>query len=829
MNAIGFALRSLLRDSRSGELRVLLAALVIAVGSVTAIGFFTDRVGQAVRAQAAEVLAADLRLRDTRPLAAARLDAAAAAGLATAETRTFPSVAYVGEVSALATVKAVSDAYPLRGRVRTAPRLLAAEAVTDALPAPGEAWPDTALLARLGADVGDELELGERRLAITRVLTYRPDQSAGFTNLAPSLLMNLADLDSTGLLGEGSRVSHAQLFAGPARTVAGFLESQRESLPETVRIETEGEAGADLEQAIDRSGRFLALASLTSLILAAVAIAMSARRYAERRLDTAALMKSLGASQRFVFGVNLLQLCIVAVVASGIGALFGYASERALVMLLADLLRGDLPAPSLLPVGMGFAVAIILLLGFALPQLGRLKRTPPLRVLRHNLEPAPPSVWVSYGGAVLSLSLLVFWSVRDLTLVTIVIGGTLVVGAALYGAGRGLIALLGRFRSRVGVAWRYGLANVARRGQLSAIQVVAFGLGLMVLLFLTVVRNDLMGTWRATVAEDVPNQFLINIQPHEVDSVRAILDADGLTPPPFVPLVRARLLAINGEDVRERSYPSERGSGFVQREANLTYTAELSSSNTIVAGDWWPADYRGDPQVSVDIEVADDLGLTLGDMLTFNVGGDEITAAYSSARLIEWDSFQPNFFMVLSPGSLDDYAKTFVTSLNVDESRRATMLAVVREHPSVSIIDLGAILEQVRTVIDRASTAVQAVFVFTLGAGLVVLFAAVQTTLDQRRYESALLRTFGATTGTVFSGVATEFLALGIAAGLFAATGATLLGRVSAERLFGLDYSLDPVLWLIGVGGGALLVGISGVVAANSAVSTPPIRTLRRV
>ncbi len=828
MRAIRFGLRALVRDARAGELAVLGAALIIAVASVTAIGFLTDRIGQAVALQAAEVLAADLRLSSPRVLDDERLAEARRRGLATATTLTFPSVVFVGDDNVLAAIRAVSDGYPLRGRMRVADRLLGEPVVADGIPGPGEAWLDTTLLARLGIDTGVEIELGASRFRVTRVLTYRPDQTPGFSGLAPTLVMNIADIAATGLIGEGSRVRHAQLFAGRRDAIARFAADIGPALPGSVRMEDRGDAGRELNDAIARAGRFLALASLVSLLLAAVAIAMSARRYAERRLDTAALMKSLGAPQRFVVASALTQVFVIGVVASVIGTALGYAAERLLSVILAGLLRAELPAPSPEPLALGFGTAIILLAGFALPSVLRLSGTPPLRVLRRDLAPPPPGALMTYGAAVLALGLLVYWSVRDIRLLTIIVGGTALTGGVLFLAGRALVALLARGRGRVGVAWRYGLANIARRGSDSAIQVVAFGLGLMVLLILTLVRNDLLAGWRATLDEAAPNHFLINIQPDEREGVQTTLADAGLPPPAFVPLVRARMTQIGGVEVGERRFRSERGRRLAGRGANLTYSETLSPTNRLVEGAWWPAAYEGPPLVSVEIDAAREMGLGIGDQLTFDIAGETMTAAVSSLREVKWDSFQPNFFMVFSPNALRDYPRTFITSLKVPERQRTALLQLVRAYPSVSVIDIEAVLDQVRQVIDKAVLAVQSVFAFTLAAGLVVLFAAVQSTLDERRYESALLRTFGARRRTVFAGLAAEFAALGLAAGVFAALGASVVGGVAARQLFDLDYRPDPQLWLLGIVTGVLVVGLSGVLAAGGAVSTPPVRTLRR-
>lgn len=826
--AVAFALRGLVREARAGELLVLFAALTVAVGSLTAIGFLTDRIAQAVARQAAEVLAADIRLRAARPLDAEWPARGEAAGLATAETVTFPSVVFFGENSALGTVKAVSPGYPLRGEVRIAPALFADPVTANGIPPRGEIWADTALLARLGASAGDTVDIGASRFTVGAVLTYRPDQTPGFAGLAPSFVMNLADLEATGLVRTGSRVSYAQLYAGPREALAEFRAALEDELPEEVRLEDRGDAGQQLNSAIERAGRFLALASLVSLILAAVAVAMAARRYADRRMDTVALMKCLGASQRYVFTMSLVQVLTIAVSAGLAGAAVGFLAERGLSGLLAGLIGGELPPPSLTPVWLGLGTALILMAGLALPPLWRLKSTPPLRVLRRTLTPPPLGAWLTFGAALAALALMIFWAVRDAGLLAVILGGTAAFALVLYLAGLGMVKLLGRLRGRVGVAWRYGLANVARRGSDSAVQVVAFGLGLMVLLLLTLVRNDLLAGWRASLDEDVPNQFLINIQPDEVEGVSAIIADAGLEVPEFVPLVRARMTHIDDVPVTERDYPTERGPGFVRREANLTYTGELGGSNRVVAGEWWSGGYDGPPLVSVDVEVAEDLGLALGDRLRFVVAGETLEAEIASLREIEWDSFEPNFFMVFSPAALEGYPKTFVTSLLVPAERREVLLRVVRSHPSVSVIDIEAVLTQVRRVIDRAALAVQYVFLFTLAAGLVVLFAAVQTTLDQRRYESALLRTFGARRSTVLSGVVSEFAALGLAAGVFAAIGATIIGSLAARELFGLDYGFDWTLWVAGIAAGVVVVGASGTLAARGAVDTPPVRTLRR-
>jgi putative ABC transport system permease protein len=390
-----------------------------------------------------------------------------------------------------------------------------------------------------------------------------------------------------------------------------------------------------------------------------------------------------------------------------------------------------------------------------------------------------------------------------------------------------MVASIGRFRSGVGVAWRYGLANVARRGRDSAVQVVAFGLGITVLLLLTLVRTDLLEGWRQTLDEDAPNHFLINIQPQEIDQVAALFTENEIEPPRFTPLVRARLSTINGESVKEREYPANDGRWFTRREHNLSWTAEMSSSNEIVAGEFWAPDYAGPALVSIEEDVATDTGLGLGDELMFIVAGREVEAEIASIRKINWDSFQPNFFVVFSPGALEAMPTTYISSTRILDEKKPMLVTLARQHPSISVIDLGAILEQVRGIIEKASLAVQAVFVFTILAGIAVLFAAVQSTIDERRFESAMLRALGARRSTVFAGVMTEFAALGTAAGVLASAGASVLAYLVATRLFELPYSFSPALWIAGVSAGVLVVCISGYFAARGAVNARPADVLR--
>ncbi len=827
MKAIVYAIRTIGRELRSGEVLVLLSAVALAVAALTAVGFLTDRIGKAVARQANEVLAADLRLRSPEPLPAEWLEAAERFELETAETQNFPSVVFAGDESSLANVKAVSAGYPLRGKVRTANRLFGDQQEANDIPPAGSVWADGALMARLNASVGDTISVGESDLRIDAVLTYRPDQSIGFASLAPTVLLNLNDLPATNLVKEGSRVGYALLVAGRESDVDDFYADVEDDLPESVRVRNREDSSESAANASARAQKFLSLTAVISLLLSAVAIAMSARRFAHRRMDTVALMKSLGASQQFVITAATVQLLLLGIVGVCVGSLIGFAAEKILTSMLADLIANDLPPPGLQPVFLAAGSALILLIGFAMPSLIQLRNAPPLRVLRHDEMPPAPSRLLVAGTSLLAVAAMLYSAIGDARLLLYVLGGMLGVSIVLYATGRLLVALLGRSRGGVGIAWRYGLANVARRGRASAVQVVAFGLGLTVLLLLTFVRTDLLKGWQQTLDENAPNSFLINIQAHERDPIAEIFARNEIGAPDFVPMVRGRMTTIDGDDVKDIEFPTEDGKWMANREANLTWAAKLSETNDIVSGDWWPEDYQGDPLVSIEEEAAADLGVELGQKLTFTIAGQEIQLTVASFREVNWDSFKPNFFMVLSPGALDGFPATFVASLKVQAEERGALLEIARAHPSVSVIDLESILQQVKGIIEKATLAVQAVFIFTLAAGIAVLFAAVQSTIDERRFESAMLRALGVQRGTVLFGVLTEFAALGLVAGFLAAAGASILAWLISTRVFELEYSFSPLLWSLGLGGGILLVCLSGYVAARGAINAPPADVLR--
>lgn len=827
MRALAIALRSLVREWRSGELGVLLLALTVAVAALTGVGFLVSRIQSAVALQASEVLAADIRLGSPEPVDHVYFDEAQRRGLRTARNAALLSVVFHGDQSQLTNVRAVSDGYPLRGKVLIANEPFVPGHPAAGIPARGEVWPDSKLLAAIGARVGSELSIGATTFRVTNVLISRPDQGGTFSELAPSLLMNDADVASTQLIQPGSRVSYRALFAGDRNRIDTFKSWLMAHKKRSERVHDITDASPQIRNAVDRAGRFLSLASLVSVLLCAIAVAMSARRYVHRHLDTVALMKTLGATRAFTLAVNVLQLLTIAVIAAVLGSGIGLIAQEWLLRTLRGLLVADLPPVSLVPAAIGLLTAVAVLGGFALPSLLRLSRVPALRVLRRDVGPPPLVMVLAFGPAVVVVIALIYWAVLDWKLFAGFTAGLAGFILALTLAGAALVMLTGRLRGRVGVAWRYGVANLSRRRADSLIQIVAFGTGIMVLLLLAIVRNDLDKDWRRTLPADLPNYFFINIPPADRDEFVSFLSAHGAHATRMLPMIRGRLTSIKGRSVDALQFGGEEGENFATREQNLTWATDPGADNRIIAGKWWtPADY-GKPLVSLATEFQDSLHIAVGDHLTFDVAGESFDVQVASIRKVKWDSFQPNFFVVFAPGVLDKTAGTYITSAHLEPGDARALAQLVRKFPSVSIFDIDDLLAQVRSVLDKAVMAVQSVFAFTLFAGLTVLLAAVQSSRDERRYESAMLRTLGARRATVLQGILAEFIVLGLLSGLLAAVGAALAAYFMDTRVLQLPYRLDWLVCLEGVAGGTALVAATGWLATRSVVNQPPLTNLR--
>lgn len=827
LKALLLSLRSLSREWHAGELRIVAAAVVVAVTSMTAVGFFTDRAERAMLMQAAELLAADLVMHSTRPFTPATTALVERHGIRSTQMLSFRSVIVVRDSLELTEVKAVTAGYPLYGSVRLSDIPYGDDKVTDQIPLPGEVWLEARLMSKLDLEVGDEVELGELRLSVEAVISYEPDRGGDMFNIAPRLMMNMADIEASGLVQPGSRVTHALLLAGSAAEIGDFRDATENNLDEDQHFHDAKEGRPELQTALKRAQQFLGLAAVVAVLLAGAAIAVSCRHYVDRRLNTAALLRCLGASDRFISNLFALQVLLIGLTASLIGCALGYLAQTVLVEVFRELLVGELPAPSLQPIATGLLTGVVALAGFALPPILRLKDVSPARVIRRELGGLPPRAVTAYGFALLSLTALVLWQSGDTRLAGYVIGAAVITLVLLSVFAILFVNTLRRLRGRVGVAWRFGLANLSRRADGSVLQIVGFGLGFTMLLLLTIVRGDILDEWRRNLPPDAPNYFLVNVQPTDVSTLRAFLEQRGLDTVALYPMVRGRLQSIAGRDMSNLQYDDPRAQRLANREFNLSFTAELGPGNLITVGDWWPPGETNPQQFSVEEGLAETLGIELNDELVFNITGSPVTATVTSLRAVEWDSFDVNFFVVSPPELLSNYPATYISSFHLPAGDRETLTELVRAFPSITILDVDALLTKVRQIMEQAVVGVEYVFLFTLVAGVVVLLAAVQSTMDERRFETAIIRALGGPRRLILRGLIAEFVILGVVAGLLAALISSAVGVVVAHEIFQLRYTVNPVLWLLGLVAGGLCTGIAGVLSARSAVEQSPLHTLR--
>lgn len=826
MKISALALRFLWRDWRAGELRVLGAALLIAVAVTSAIGFFTDRLQRAMTTQSADLLGADLVLRSPFPVPAAWLARAHALGVEDNQSLEFPSVVLHGDKVQLSAIKAVRPGYPLRGALRTAVVPYGMEHATHGIPAAGEAWVDARLLTLLGAKVGDDITLGTLSLRIARVLAYEPGGAGNLSAVAPTVLVNRADVDRAGLLAPGSRVTHVCQFAGATRALARYKRWLLPRLDASQHLLDVHEGRPAVGDALDRAQRYLGLASLMAVLLAGVAIATGARRYSERHYDTSAMLRCLGASQRDIVALYLLQLLLIGVCGSVLGVALGYVAHLGLFMLLRELLPAHLPPPGLLPVVLGLLTGLLVLAGFALPPVLRLRNVPALRVLRRELAPLPLRAWLVYGAAVAAMTVLLWRYTGNVALTLSVLGGALV-SLAIFAALAWALLRASRVLARgAGASWRYGLNSVWRRPWLAVGQVLAFGMVLLAMAMIALLRGDLLDTWRAQLPDRAPNYFVINILPDRVSSFRAFLDRHRIASARLYPVVRGRLAAVNGVPVAERA--RRNGDEDLRRELNLSWSDILPGDNHVVGGRWWRPEDRGRLLVSVEQGIAERLGIRLGDELTFTfAGGQVLRAQVASLRTVQWDSFKPNFFMLFPPGALERFPATYITSFYLPVSERMLLARMVQSFPAVTVIDLDRIMSQVRHILAQVTTAVEYVLVLVLAASFAVLFAALQSTLEERLYEGALLRALGASRYQLRAGQLAEYAMLGFLAGLFAALGTEVIAWLLYTRVFHLDYQFKWQLWILLPPLGALLVGMAGLWGTRRVVDSSPLVVLR--
>ncbi len=821
------AFRMLLRDWRAGELRVLALALVLAAASVSSVAFFADRVRQALTREAHQVLGADVLLSADHPWSPEFREAMAGPGLRHAESVSFVSMARAGDEAQLAAVKAVSPDYPLRGKLRTAPELNAADADAAGVPAGGTVWLDERMMAAFKLKRGDAIELGRARFRVGAVLTLEPDRGVSFMNFAPRIMMRVEDLPATGLIQPQSRVSYQLLAAGEREAVGRFEQWARARLGRGERVDSLENARPEVRAGLDRAQSFLGLAAMLSVILSAVAVALGARRYTERHLDGYAVMRCMGAGQSRLFALFAWEFLFLALLASLAGCALGFLVQNVVAWWLASLVPGTLPQPGFAPLLQGGAAGLVLLLGFALPPLLQLKDVPALRVIRRDIGEVRRGAVAVYIAGLAAAFVLLQWQAGELKLAAYVFAGFVGSFAIFAAIAFGALRLVGRLGRAGSVSWRYGLASLMRRPRSNTVQIVAIAVGLTAVLLLTLIRADLLDSWRRRLPPDAPDRFLVNIQPEQRGPLAEFFRRNGVKEPQTFPMVRARLIAVNGKPVSAGDYSDERVKRQIEREFNLTYLSELPRDNRVTDGAWFGAQDRAGGALSVEHGIAGRFGIRVGDRLEFLSAGRNFSAPVTSVRKLDWDSMRPNFFFIATPALLEGFPSSYVASFRAPPGDALLTLRLSQSFPNLTVIDVGVVLRQVQAVMNQLIGAVQLVFLFALAAGVLVLYAALLATQDERMHEAAVMRALGASRAQVLSAQRAEFAVLGIIAGALGALGASAIGWVLATRIFELDFIWNGWIWLAGPALGLACVVLNAWAGARAALGRPPMAALR--
>jgi len=848
MHGLRLGGRNLWRDLRAGELRLLMVSVALAVAALTAVGFLADRMQSGLWRDARQLLGGDAVVVSDQKTPLDFVQQAQKMGLQTNTNVSFPTMARAtadqGGASRLVALKAVEPGYPLRGKLLlqsgavNSPKgsdgsaSVAAQTLANiGIPAVGEVWVDPALLDNLGLKTGQMLGLGERSFRISAVIEREPDRGAGFMTFAPRVMMNAEDLASTGLVQPASRVTWRMAVAGDTAAAERFVKWAKPEVDLThvrgVQIESLDSGRPEMRQTLDRASQFLNLVALLAALLCAVAVALAARSFAERQLDACALLRVLGQSQRTLTLSYGLEFLGAGLMASMVGVLAGYGVHMGFVLLLAGLVDTQLPSATWQPVWMGLGMGLTLLVAFGLPPVLQLAKVPPLRVIRRDLGGLQMRSGLVLGLGLAGFALTLLMVSRNLTLGLITVGGFAVALLLFAGLAAAALWLLRRtVPDESAPRWlRLATRQVAARPVFAVVQVSALSVGLLALALLVLLRTDLIASWRQATPANAPDRFVINVQPEQASDFLASLNKAGVQSPDWFPMIRGRLVAINGREVGPNDFDVERAKRLIDREINLSHSAILPTHNPLTAGQWAAEQADG---VSVEQGIADTLGLKLGDQVRFDIAGQTRDARITSLRKVDWTSMRANFFFLFPVSQMPDLPMTYMAAFRSPTNAVGFDNALVNQFPNITNVDMRSSLAQVQRVMDQVIRAVEYLFAFTLAAGLMVLLAAVGASRQAREREYAIMRALGAGRALLAQVQRTELLGLGWLAGFMASSMALVVGWGLARFVF--EFVWQPPLWAPLAGGtlGALLAWAAGTLSLSGVLRQPVMQTLRQ-
>ncbi|WP_331345599.1 ABC transporter permease [Cellvibrio sp. UBA7661] len=826
------AIQLLKRNWRSGELRLLGLSLILAVSVLSGIAIFTGRLESTLISESNSVLGADYIVRGSQPHNNDWAMAAEQEGIRQTQSVLFSSMVFADDEMHLASVKAVDNGYPLRGQFEISRVPFAINSsdieVANTIPSPGEAWVDSRILPLLKIKLGDKVAVGEYELTVTHVLIREPDSASPFSMTGARLIMNMVDLPKTQVVQPGSRVDYQWLVASDdAQQLKQFIEQLKPQLNKHQRLVDINSAQERVGRTLKTSKQFLLLSAVIAVLLSGVAIAIAARQFSSRHTDQVALMKSLGASATRIRSLYFSQLFLLGAIASFLGLVLGYFLQQIIAISLQEAYQIRLGAVGIYPYALSFFSGLMCLVFFALPALWYLPAVPPLKILRRELAVNTTQVWTQASLALFAVLTLVILFGRDLELALSISGALLAVIAATFIVAYGLLMLSRRWAVSLGGFWRLAFANLQRNRGQSLIQILVFSIAIMLLFTLTIVRTSLIEEWRVQVPDDAPNHFLVNIPPDELPQVKTLLQDANIRPEPIYPMMRARLTHINGVETTEEQRAA---SNALRRELNVTWADNLVADNKILEGVWWDQWQRGEvdlPGVSVEMETAKEIGLKLGDKLQFSFGGLEMQAQVASFRSLDWRSMRPNFFFIFEPGSLDSYSPTYITSIYLPASQKSFINTLLHDHPTILLMELDRIIEQIRSIVNQVSDGVLLVLWLTLIGGCLVLFAAVMGSIAARKQQAGLLRALGSSRQLIVGSICVEFAILGFLAGLIAIIGTEIL--LISLQTFVLETPIQPhyLFWILSPVSGAIFVSALGYMGCRHVVTTPPAVVLR--